>query len=144
MSRLGGILLNALLMTAYPAAGFAQAQSPPPPRPVPYQRPTVSPYLNLARGGTPALNYYNLVRPQVEFQNSIQRLQQDVATNQQTVAGLDAALTLPATGHATRFMDYSQYFMSQGGRTAQSRSPAVAAPGRQSLPARPSNPRAPR
>src|SRR5204862_765518 len=101
------MFLTALIVAAFPAAGFAPAQSPPP---MPYQRPTVSPYLNLARAGTPALNYYNLVRPQVEFQNSIQRLQQDVATSQQTVAGIDAALTLPTTGHATRFMDYSQYF----------------------------------
>src|SRR5947209_18280472 len=63
MGRLGFAFLASLALSAFPAAGSARAQGGTPPRPVPTPRPTVSPYLNLARPGTPALNYYNLVRP---------------------------------------------------------------------------------
>jgi hypothetical protein len=94
---------------------------------VPTQSPTVSPYLNLARPGAPALNYYNLVRPQTEFRDAVQRLRQDVTSSQQTVAEVDAALTLPGTGHATRFMDYSQYFLSRGGPATLNVGPRTAA-----------------
>ena len=137
MGRLGFTYLTSLGMALYPAAGFGRAQAPPP-RPIIMQRPTVSPYLNLARGGSPGLNYYNLVRPQTEFRDAVQRLQQEQATNQQNISGLDAALTMPGTGHATRFMDYSRYFMSQGGSSA-GRPPQTAAPIRPAQ--RPSPPR---
>ena len=124
MGRLAFVFLMALTLAAFPGAGQTRAQGLAG-RPVPSQRPTVSPYLNLLRGGNQALNYYNLVRPQTEFQQSIQQLRQDVATNRQTIGDLDAALTLPSTGHATRFMDYSKFFLTQGGQTAAGRSPGT-------------------
>ncbi len=50
-------------------------------RPVtPYQRPTFSPYLNMLRGGNPAVNYYGQVVPQrtmtLELQQQQRQLQQ--------------------------------------------------------------------
>src|SRR5437588_5488695 len=71
--------------------------------------PVVSPYLSLVqRGQSPAINYYNIVRPDIEFRNSIQGLQQQVntqAAQEQATAG-----GLPFTGHGTVFMNYSHYF----------------------------------
>jgi hypothetical protein len=63
------------------SAGAARAQFGyySPPQTSPFPRAPISPYLNLARGGNPAINYYGLVRPQVEFQQSIFGLQQQVS-----------------------------------------------------------------
>ena len=37
--------------------------------------PTISPYLNLNRGGnSPAFNYYTLVRPEFQFRNQLQQV----------------------------------------------------------------------
>jgi hypothetical protein len=79
-----------------------------------YTRPTVSPYLNLLRGGNTAVNYYDLVRPQLYFNNSIQQLRQDVTLNQQGIADVASAQALPVTGHPSTFLNYSGYFMSTG------------------------------
>jgi len=90
-------------------SGFAHAQGVRP------GRPTVSPYLNLLRRGTdPALNYYNLVRPQNEFINSIQQLQGQVSTNRQGISDLQKSTGLPPTGHTTRFLSHSSYFLNAG------------------------------
>jgi len=79
--------------------------------------PPFSPYLNLLRRGNPAyLNYFGLVRPEVDFRNSLVGLQQQVIANQQGVAGLEAAAAFPTTGHATRFLNTSHYFLNQGGQ----------------------------
>jgi hypothetical protein len=65
LSLVGGLIV---------LTGQAAGQPPGPPRlGAPPAPPTVSPYLNLLRGGAPAgVNYYGLVRPQMYFQNSIQ------------------------------------------------------------------------
>ncbi len=44
----------------------------------PYQTaPVLSPYMNLARPGTnPAINYFGLVRPQIQTGQNLQNLQQ--------------------------------------------------------------------
>jgi hypothetical protein len=42
--------------------------------------PTVSPYLNLARPGQAATNYYGIVRPQVEANQAFQQIQQGTFT----------------------------------------------------------------
>ena len=71
-------------------------------------RPVYSPYLNLLRGGDPAINYYGLIRPQVQFQQSDAQLRQELF-------GLEQRIPLPAatartpingriTGHAAGFM----------------------------------------
>src|SRR4051812_30358432 len=87
-------------------------------------QPTVSPYLNLTRrGASPAINYYNLVRPQTQLYNSVQQLQQQVGTNQQDIAGLQpqSLTTLPSTGHPVGFMNHGQYFMTMGQSGASAR-----------------------
>lgn len=65
-------LLTILTLAATAAAGRAQLPAPPPQQSVPgtagvpmpsNYRPPLSPYLNLLRGGDPAINYYYAVRP---------------------------------------------------------------------------------
>ncbi len=78
--------------------------------------PAYSPYLNLLRNNNPAyVNYYGLVRPEVDFRSSINGLQQGVATNAAGISSLDAA-GLPLTGHPTAFMNTSHYFLNRGGQ----------------------------
>jgi len=95
-------------------------------------RPTVSPYLNLLRRGqSPALNYYNLVRPQNQFYQSIQQLQQDVGTNAQDLSVLQQTPTgLPPTGHLAGFMTQGAYFMTMGrGQLARPPQQSMTTPG---------------
>ena len=82
-------------------------------------RPTVSPYLNLLRsGGSPALNYYTLVRPQNQFYQSMWQLQQDVGANARELNSLQQSPTsgpqMAPTGHAFGFMTQGAYFMNLG------------------------------
>lgn len=83
-----------------------------------YNRPTVSPYLNLLQtnqfGITP---YHTLVRPQLEARealqqqgSNIQRLQQQQARQQQAFRGARGGMGTLRTGHETRFMNYSHYY----------------------------------
>lgn len=81
-------------------------------------RPTVSPYLNLLRGGSAPLNYYNLVRPQVEqyrgFQTQgyeIGQLNREVAEQGKTLnKALRQEAPVRVTGHPSTFFDYSHYY----------------------------------
>jgi len=98
-------------LAARPAA--AQTFGPPT---NPYARGPVSPYLNLIRPGNPGINYYGLVRPQIETDRYIQ--QQEILAAQTQVVGA-TPLPITVTGHPTRFLSYSQYFMTtSGGGTA--------------------------
>jgi hypothetical protein len=90
-------------------ASYAQAQ--PPSRYSP--GPAFSPYLNLFRQGTnPAINYYGIVRPEIDFRTSIQGLQQDVGALTAPPTGHDPGATqaLPPTGHTPRFQNYGTYY----------------------------------
>jgi hypothetical protein len=82
----------------------------------PRNRPAFSPWLNLNRTDAPvATNYYGLVRPEFNALNSFQQLYQqqgDIASQQ---TSLEQSLTLPATGHASGYMNYRKYFMTKGG-----------------------------
>jgi hypothetical protein len=110
----------AMIVVTTGAVSGLQAQPPGPGRPLglgPVTNPTVSPYLNLLRpGSSPAINYYGLVRPQVDFQQSIQALQMQMSGVQQTqdmMRGMDAG----ATGHPVYFLNYGGYFQTTtGGR----------------------------
>jgi hypothetical protein len=85
-------------------------------RPTP--APAFSPYLNLLRRGTPTfLNYHGLVRPQLEFQQSVTGLRQDIANNQAAIQNVTApdGTILPTTGHRSFFMNTAGYFQSIGG-----------------------------
>jgi hypothetical protein len=149
MKRFTLVLLGAanflLVMGIRPAA--AQPQFPTP------SQPAVSPYLNLLRSGSsPGVNYYGLVRPQEEFRNSFQRLQQDFNT-QQTQPSLYGPLDtsgLPPTGHAARFNTQGRYFMTNGalaGTTSGTTAPSAGAtpyrPSAVSAPQAPSRPSLP-
>jgi hypothetical protein len=91
--------------------GKAQAQFPPT-RGVPpsYNFPTYSPYLNLNRtGGTAAQNYFGLVRPELDFRQGLQNLNQQATYNQQLIADLGNQPQL-ATGHRIFFNNTSHFF----------------------------------
>jgi hypothetical protein len=80
----------------------------------PYNTPVFSPYLNLLRGGSnAAVNYYGLVRPEVQYNASLLQLQGQLQTVQSTVAG-ETYSGLPYTGHPVQFMSFSHYFPSKG------------------------------
>jgi hypothetical protein len=73
--------------------------------------PAVSPYLNLARGGLPGINYYGLVRPEVEFRQSILGLRQDL--QQATLVpqlGVQPQQQLLSTGHGAVFFNLGHYY----------------------------------
>jgi hypothetical protein len=143
MKRFTLVLLGAvnflLVMGVRPAAAQPQFPSP--------TQPAVSPYLNLLRqGNSPGVNYYGLVRPQQEFRNSYQRLQQDFNTQQtQPIPfGPEDTSGLPPTGHAAQFNTQGRYFMTGGalgGATnAANATPAGATPFRPSAVSTPRTP----
>jgi hypothetical protein len=108
MRGLGTTSMALLALALGLAGGRVQAQ---PGYPGGY-RPPFSPYLNLLRPGVnPALNYYGLVRPQVEFRNSIQGLERQVGALDSQLANQEAgASAFPTTGHPVQFMNTSHYF----------------------------------
>lgn len=85
-----------------------------------YSPPRTSPYLNLLRGGSsPGVNYYGLVRPELEFRSSIGQLRQQTQLNQQAITGLQNVQPGPlTTGHQFGFMTHSIYFQNLGGGQA--------------------------
>lgn len=129
----------ALLLVAVGACQ-AQAQTPPQTRPrpqlppapaVPY-RPPVSPYLNLLNRQTnPAINYFGIVRPQLQFGQAIQQQQAELnQLRQQTDLGQfrqeidqlparlrqDLAAAQPARVPIPTFVNYSHYYAMPQGR----------------------------
>jgi hypothetical protein len=111
MTRLRYIALSTcgllLALTAQPALGQNQVGRPPA---NPFGNPTVSPYLNLLRGGDPGVNYYGVVRPQMETRGALLQLQQQSLSTQQAVQQVEASYVLPATGHPVMFQNYSHYY----------------------------------
>jgi hypothetical protein len=100
-------------------SGAAQAQLPFGPQNnawggmVPPTPPAFSPYLNLNRqGASPAVNYYGLVRPQLQFRNAIQGLQSQTTQVNPFVQATAADQTL-ITGHQFGFMNSRMYFQNQ-------------------------------
>ena len=86
---------------------------PPVPGGVYARPPSFSPYLNLMRGGSPAFNYYGLVRPELQFRQHLLYLENNVAMNQNAISNLnEGILDLNATGHPTQFMNLGGYFMN--------------------------------
>jgi hypothetical protein len=125
MTRITRGLIGALVATATLSAGTVNAQPPrpggfgppPPPGGAYYSRPPAfSPYLNLLRGGNAAINYYGLVRPELQFRQALQNLSGDVAMNQQMIGNLsNQFMGVSGTGHPTQFMNLGGYFMNSGG-----------------------------
>lgn len=118
---------------------FAQPQAP-----VMNRSPGFSPYLNLLRGGNPAINYYGLVRPQIAFAQQATQLQQQVNQNYQSLQTLQSIgpsnlaaqqPLLPYTGHPVVFNSLGGFFNNLpvgggagGGRTGLGGSPAFVNP----------------
>src|SRR5207248_3179987 len=69
------VALAALLiaLAARPASAQTIGIYTPPANP--FARSPISPFLNLNRGGNPAINYYGLVRPQLEAERFMQQQQ---------------------------------------------------------------------
>jgi hypothetical protein len=80
----------------------------------PVANPVLSPYLNLNRAGSSlSNNYYNLVRPQLQYNAAISSLEQQVQANRvaQTAAEPQGPVT---TGHPVSFLNYRRYFLNFG------------------------------
>lgn len=106
---LGAMLALGAVVTLGAETGYAQYPGTGP-RGYNPQQPTYSPYLNLARPGNVGLNYYGLVRPEVNFRNSIGGLQQDVNTLNQPYTDPTTPNTFLYTGHASQFNNLSHYY----------------------------------
>jgi hypothetical protein len=112
-TRLLSAVLVALTWLTIVGPGPAQAQYPYNRLPVnPYQRPVFSPYLNLLRGGNPALNYYGIVRPELRAYDALQQLNQQLTITQQQVNDIGGQNTIPMSGHPVFFNNLSHYFSS--------------------------------
>jgi hypothetical protein len=109
--------LAGLTMLIGATAGTAQA-----PLQRPIAGPTVSPYLNILRGGnTPAFNYYSLVRPQLETNANIQALQGRLNPIQLLSTPPNSGDDTLTTGHATAFLNYGGYFQNTAPLSNRSR-----------------------
>src|SRR5439155_25802818 len=66
--------------------------------------PAISPYLNLLQRGNPAVNYYGLVRPQQQYNASLNTLEQQVQASRVAQTASENA-NVPATGHPIYFLN---------------------------------------
>lgn len=75
-------------------------------------RPTISPYFNLLRRGSPVVNYYGLVRPEQDFRAANDQFRQqfrDVDRKLEPVEPQrEGASNLGITGHHVRFLPSPQ------------------------------------
>ena len=112
------------------SAGSVSAQPRPP---VVNRPPAFSPYLNLLRGGvSPAVNYYGIVRPQQQFRQQAQVLEQQIYQNSMAVQSLGVTGLaqqqpfLATTGHPVAFNNYGGYFNNlSGGGAVGGGSPGI-------------------
>src|SRR5262249_51640962 len=119
----------ALVGLAAAAPAMAQVAGSPPYNP----QPVFSPYLNMNRSNSPLVNYYGVVRPQLQTNRSIQQLGQEIQLGQNTPlpASIDPAAMPLVTGHAVSFMNTASYFPMYGARpgSAPGSGPIPQAPG---------------
>jgi hypothetical protein len=114
----GAVALAASLGSRPAAAQFVPGPYVPPTIYNPYQRPIISPYLNLGLLGNRGIAYYGIVRPQIEQNLALQQLQtQSLLTQQQLATGTTTA-NLLVTGHNFGFQNQYGYFQNwrAGGR----------------------------
>ena len=116
------ILITTLIVAAVlTAVGRASAQGF---GQMPYQRPVVSPYLNLnRRGADPAINYYDLVRPQIDQYAFNQQIYERTALPGIADPGVGAQgqgdeqaapLRMPVTGRPIQVQSQRRYFQTFG------------------------------
>jgi hypothetical protein len=90
-------------------------------------RQPLSPYLNLLRGGNPAVNYYLGVLPdrQQRRAEAIDLFAGQEPAPRSRVDDLDDTLpSLPETGHAVRFLNYGPFYNLGNSAPASSLYPA--------------------
>jgi hypothetical protein len=126
MNRSIALLALLVLLAGWPAQVRGQYI---PPRTSPNPRPAVSPYLNLTRPGNVAINYFDLVRPQIQFGSAINQLETQGGNLQQSVSSLEANANIPPTGHRSQFMNYNKYFQNLGGPNPMAPRPGTGAVG---------------
>jgi hypothetical protein len=85
-------------------------------------QPAFSPYLNMMRNN-PAVNYYGIVRPQMDTARALQQLQYGQQFSQPGMNPLGVAdpnnqNNFIITGHPVTFMNLSHYFPLPGSRFA--------------------------
>jgi hypothetical protein len=118
---LAALAAVALASVVVPERAFAQGFIQRPPQLTPYRRPAFSPYLNLLRGGSPTINYFGQVLPQINQGRQLQGQQlQLLQLQQQQLLQGGAALGapvdemglggLPTTGHPVAFWNYGRYY----------------------------------
>jgi hypothetical protein len=110
MKSLKLFLTAAMALAVFGPTGRVHAQWGP-------YNPPISPYINIIRGGSsPAVNWFNIVQPQLEFNSAIGQLQ-----SQQNALGqaITSATTATTTGHPVSFGNYSHYY-SRGIGTSSS------------------------
>lgn len=120
MKRVVVVAVFGLLFASDAGSGRASAQVPAGPRLTGSTAPPFSPYLNLLRqGGSTTLNYYGLVRPEIQTRNAVMGLQQQVNANQNLLVGMagqnndpSGNAGLPDTGHAAVFLNTGSYFLT--------------------------------
>ena len=134
MTRLTRVLLPAAVAVLLLAAGAAPAQQRPfnQPNYGPGYHPPLSPYLDLLRGGDPAVNYYLGTVPEFQrrqnnevFRSALAELDQRVS---QTTVELGLSVPVTPTGHVTAFGNTGGYFGNSTEKQSASRTQA--APGK--------------
>jgi hypothetical protein len=115
------------LLTVALVGATAGAQPPLGPRPLTgVNTPPVSPYLNLLRPGTsPAINYYGLVRPELNVLSSMQALQAQLGYVQQANGLLSGEGA--TTGHPAYFLNHGTYFLNLAGQPSAAGGPRAPA-----------------
>jgi hypothetical protein len=128
MNRFLGAALAVCGLLALAGSRPAWAQAPFGRPPVnPHVGPAISPFLNLFRGGNPAINYYGLVRPQQDFTANLQQFQyQQGQFNQALLTNVDPN-AIAITGHPSQFMNFSHYYNYRFANSAAIR-PALTPP----------------
>ncbi len=71
--------------------------------------PAFSPYLNIVGRGNPAINYYGITRPQIEFRNALYGNRPGPGIPAESEDQFDPALRR-GTGHGVTFNNLSHYY----------------------------------
>jgi hypothetical protein len=122
MKRLVWAPLASLALAAL--GGPAPAQIPiGSPQANPNYRPPISPYLGLTLPGNTAINYYGVVRPQIDQTAALQQLQAQLAATQGYGGGLNSGL--PVTGHVSQFQNHWGYFQNWRNGTSGGAAPGT-------------------
>jgi hypothetical protein len=125
----GTLFVMVVVLLSSVASGRASAQGPfGRPGVAPFSQPTVSPYLNLLRGDTPAaINYYGLVRPEFAALQNFTNLQQEINLNRSLLSSTagESFTGIPISGHPAYFLNTGGYFLTTTPRLTGARQPGT-------------------